>query len=649
MTLTRRPPWQLMFAGTLALALVCCAGSPAVALPGAEANRLEARALLARASSRLDRRTVEMRRMAIADLEAATLLEPENAEAQLLLARTYYTAGFLKLAMRRFELVASIAPNDPEARYGLGQVWRRDFLKYLESRSLDRAIEHLDRAARLEPRHVDSWLMLSSLLIERGDLVRAHSAAESALEAEPGRAEALLAVGATRWRLGQVEGADSAFRESFPRLKRSVRDRLEDIAPVASERDTAVFNRLDAAGQVEFARRFWTEHDPDLATPENEVQLEYWTRVAQAYFLFYEPRRREWDERGEVYVRYGPPERSIYNPVGASMYSRVGQDSRFRYPANVLVWDYPRLGMTVTMQDRLLSEYYQLPVAYDHDPDPRPDPESLAKLPVIGTHGLRGVFPMLPAGARPLPLEGQVARFDGAGRPRLFAALVSPGGPADSVWGEVVVLDSTERVVARDKRSLSPSACEADRFRVAEFTRELPAGTYRVGLSVRASGGRRGSLRFPVTLLAPDSATLTLSDLVVTCGTPLVSSTSVQLEPNPSARVSPGAPLTAYFEITQLALAPDGTSRFEYQYSVKSADKDRRVWIQRALDPRRPLPSLSASRADTNPGSIRRQFLSVPVQELPPGNYMLEVRVRDLLADTERVRTASFTRVGEDR
>ena len=140
---------------------------------------------------------------------------------------------------------------------------------------------------------------------------------------------------------------------------------------------------------------------------------------------------------------------------------------------------------------------------------------------------------------------------------------------------------------------------------------------------------------------------LAISDVVVTCGTPLVTSSSVRLEPNPTARVSGDATLTAYFEITHLLLAADGMSRFEYQYSVKSADKDKRVWLQRVLDPRRPLHDVSATRADENTGPIRRQFLRVPVQELPLGRYLLEVRVRDLLAQSEVVRSVPFLRVGE--
>src|SRR5262249_15309377 len=164
----------------------------------------------------------------------------------------------------------------------------------------------------------------------------------------------------------------SLFRLAFARLRRSVRERFEDFAPLASEQDTLVFHRLPLEARADFVRRFWREHDPDLATPENEAQLEYWARVAQAYFLFYDPARREWDERGEVYVRYGPPDSVQYNPVGVALYGVSSGDNQVAFPLNVLVWTYRALGMTVTLNDRLLSERYELPVSMDEDLDPLP-------------------------------------------------------------------------------------------------------------------------------------------------------------------------------------------------------------------------------------------------------------------------------------
>ena len=40
----------------------------------------------------------------------------------------------------------------------------------------------------------------------------------------------------------------------------------------------------------------------------------------------------------------------------------------------------------------------------------------------------------------------------------------------------------------------------------------------------------------------------------------------------------------------------------------------------------------------------RRQFINVPVQDLPAGNYRLEVRVRDRVADVETTGSAMFVK-----
>src|SRR5258705_3138787 len=187
----------------------------------------------------------------------------------------------------------------------------------------------------------------------------------------------MLAAASTRWRQGDVSGSDSLFRAALTRLRRSVRERFEDFAPLATERDTLEFNHLSTARRADYARRFWREHDPDLGTPENEAQLEYWARVAQAYFLYYNPARREWDERGEVYVRYGPPDSATYNPVGALLYGVSAGPNQVAFPLNMLVWSYRSLGMVVTLHDTMLSERYELPVSMDTDMDPRSDAHSL--------------------------------------------------------------------------------------------------------------------------------------------------------------------------------------------------------------------------------------------------------------------------------
>jgi hypothetical protein len=190
--------------------------------------------------------------------------------------------------------------------------------------------------------------------------------------------------------------------------------------------------------------------------------------VAQAFFLFFNPKRREWDERGEVYVRYGPPERADYNPLGTPM--SLVYSTGMSYPLNTLVWSYPSLGMEVQMQDRVLSEYYLLPVSMVQDMDPRPDPTVLAaRGDVIASRGGRGVFPLLPPRTQTRPVAAVLARFAGEHGPRLMGQVETPGGPDDAITAEWVVLDTAMVEGARVSRAAGVSACDPTTLRAADF------------------------------------------------------------------------------------------------------------------------------------------------------------------------------------
>jgi GWxTD domain-containing protein len=608
----------------------------------------DAESLFRRAQAYDARGTIETRRLAMDCLERATSLAPDRFEYQLALGRVYYRMGFLRQARSRFQKVEKLDPQNADARVGVGQVWRRDWLKYLDRTSLTRAVGDFSTAVRLRPGDCDAWLLLLPLLVEQNNLRAAGAAAQRALEAAPERAEASLAVAYTSYRLGKVALAESSFVAALPRLPSLARERFEDIAPVASEEDTATLRRLPPAQRGEFLRRFWREHDPDLTTRENEAQLEYWARVAQAYFLFFDQRRREWDERGEVYVRYGPPEKAEYNPLGAATSQRFATGPG--YPLNTLVWSYPGLGMQVAMQDRLLSEYYLLPIDQYEDLDPRPDPEVMAlRGDLLSSRGGRGVFPLLPPGAKRRPVDGVLARFSGEHGPRLFGQVETNGSRDDSLWAEWVVLDTAMVEVARTTRVPSVSACDPTRLRAADFAADLPPGRYQVGITVRDSAGRRGLFRRSVEL-GVASAALTLSDAVLTCGRPDVSppapgvAPAVRIEANPTGEVYGGGPLTVYFEMYDLRPDENGQSRFEYECTVRSAEKDPRIWIQRLLQPRPRIPEISASRREEQPGNLRRQFVTIPVAELGEGRYRLDITVRDLNAGSEAATSVRFVK-----
>lgn len=588
------------------------------------------------------------RRKAMECLEQATLCAPDTVAYQMALARLYLEMGFLGLARHRFERAAELNPYSAEAHVGQGHLWRKEYLKYLETRALDRSVHEFQIGARLAPAHAEAWLSLVPLLIEQHRLPMAQEAAERAMGADATNPECLLAWAHTSFRNGHVTRADSVFRLAIPRLAGMARDRFLDIAPLATERDTAQLSRLPAKGRAEFVARFWKDLDPDLASPENEAQLEYWSRVTQAYFLYFNKRRQEWDQRGEIYVRYGPPKVVTYNPIGAQLRFQMGRYGAF--PMNVLIWGYPELGMVVPMHDRLLTGHYLPPFSVVESTDPVPDPDSLAQNDEkLASAGGRGVFPVLPPGTTPLPISSVAGRFQGDRGPRLLGWVESPGVASDSLWADWVVLDTARVEVARVRRMMSASACDVSEFRMADFTFDLPPGEYYAGVSVRGAGGLRGTHRGTVVVERPE-ALLQLSDLVVACGPPLTErdasgAPSVRLAANPGARVVGNDPLTAYFEAYHLFTDKNGQARMEFEYLVRSTDRDPRIWLKRVFAPRPRVPDISAHRQESQIGSIRRQYVSVPVQSLPPGNYRLEIRVRDLTVGTQAVRTADFTKI----
>ncbi len=616
------------------------------------AARVEARdakraaALYRQALGYVARNDVDARRMAIRLLEDATLLDPGRPEYHLTLGRAYYEAGFLGEARDRFERVTMIAPDEPEARYGLGQVWRRDWLHYADPASLNQAVKHFSACCRMRVQFADGWLELTPLLVEQKDLRAASVAARRALEASPGRPEALIAVAYTDYLSGDMEGAAEGFRVGVPGLPRLVRARFVDIAPVATDRDTFLLNRLEGAAHDEFLRQFWADMDPDLTTAVNEARLEYLSRVAHAFFLYYRPKLGEWDERGEVYVRYGPPSHTTYNPIGDPL--RFNFMTGSPYPANTMVWTYQDLRLQVVMQDRTLNEYYQLPVSLWQDPDPIPHPAVIAASDsMLLARSGRGVFRTLPPGTQPLQIAGAVGRFYTPQGPRLFGQVEVPGTPEDSVSAAWVVLDSARTVVVRGSRSLVISACDPVELQVADFVSDIRPGTYTVGLSVKDREGRRGTLRRDVVVPAP-LGRLTVSDVVITCGTPYIEEQRggppiVRIEPNPTARVPKSGPLTAYFEVYELTPDAGGRSRFHYEYTVRSAEKDPRIWVQRVFAPRALPDPIQVSHEEEQVGSRRRQFVSVPVSALPPGRYQIEILVRDVVSGQEAKSTARFS------
>jgi Tfp pilus assembly protein PilF len=217
--------------------------------------------------------SLDYRLQGLRELEDAVRLAPANATYRLALADLHFLGGSYHAARRDYERVA--AADSAAAYLELGMLWRHDWLATNDARSLDRAVAAVMTAAWLDPPRTDAWLTLVPLYLAQHKRLEAASAAFSALESDPARLEAHLAVAATLCHLGVVSVGDSIFRATIPRLPPELRSAFERGAPLPPD-GTPVAAVAQVAG---------VDGGVAFLAPEDEDRLWAWSRTTERVAL----------------------------------------------------------------------------------------------------------------------------------------------------------------------------------------------------------------------------------------------------------------------------------------------------------------------------------------------------------------------------
>lgn len=621
---------RLFVLAFLALMLV---GMPRVLRAETRARRAED--LFASAQRRLAVGGHEERQFALSELKDAATLAPERVDIAVALGELYLDSDLLHCARDvAARLIRDDSTNDSVWRLD-GVAWRRTWLVTSDREARDRAIVSLARSARLAPTDPRAWKLLAPLLADADEIEMARDVAAHAVRSAPGDPEAQVMLASLAQRSGDLATADRVFRTAIPRLPARLRDRFEDVAPLLPPAEAERYTLENAAGRHAYAARFWAETDPDPVTPENEALLEYWARVAQASALYGTTGPGEWDMRAQFYVRFGPPEFEEVNPLDTPQNMRQ---------CNWLAWSYPEIGVRVWMGTTSFLSGFPLPIS-DQLLSAHAYRDSLQRhAEWVGVHDGWAVLHRLPPGVEPLDVRLALAGFQSASGTNFLAHAEAAGDAQDGLTAEWVVLDSTRQAVTRQRDSMAPSACRADQGRAASFTANVPAGHYEIAAQITNARGQRGIVRREV-LASPVTDRLALSDLVVTCSTPeqsIVSSSAVRLEPETGLFPPAGDQLNAYFEIYHLAPRDDGEARFVYDCTVRPIARDSRGWLSRVIARRETSPPYRVSRTETTHGSLRRQFLRLPLGGLAGGRYEVAIVVRDLESGQIATTTTAF-------
>jgi GWxTD domain-containing protein len=438
--------------------------------------------------------------------------------------------------------------------------------------------------------------------------------------------------------------------------------------------------------RIEWIDEYWSLRDPVFTTPENEVRIEHGRRVAYAESAFSIPRPPMWDQRGELYIRYGPPSS---RELLAAETDQVGVFPRGE------VWHYGDYDMVVLFEDVFSrGEYTYYTERVDGPKGSRlggiedpidasysgmlrdlcvvPPPESavemardkhierilrfydlVAKAPSVFSYDLK---------RGQLPFVFSIDNFRGGEHvDRVdvnieFEAQMTPLSTSERARRYVataIFWDTARREVARRERKVEFPVCDVAndaatiRAIPVQLVFSLKPGFYFMAVTVedRASG-RISSYRADAACHDFEGR-LSVSDILFAARIEPSERMSpfrrgaLEVVPHPLRRYQRSESIPVYFEVYNLGVGEEGTSSYTVEYEVV-----RREIAGRGERPARGgegPPEVSSTFRQSAYDSTDVVYIELRSDGFRVGAFDLRVKITDNMSRAEARREASFS------
>jgi GWxTD domain-containing protein len=175
---------------------------------------------------------------------------------------------------------------------------------YLKSQLLFR------EAYDADPKSRETYLNFARLLVARNRWSEAAALARARIQRAPRDPWGWFVLGLATYRSNSIELPQAAFDSALARLDAPTRARLDRIERVVRTRDSVGLTRLSAGSKRAWENLYWRVADPMWSIKGNEPRTEFLARVAYAELRWTMEETGQIGaetERGEAYIRYGPP------------------------------------------------------------------------------------------------------------------------------------------------------------------------------------------------------------------------------------------------------------------------------------------------------------------------------------------------------
>jgi GWxTD domain-containing protein len=440
--------------------------------------------------------------------------------------------------------------------------------------------------------------------------------------------------------MGHDSIAEVEFDKGVRFAGEDIADHYRDVSYVLREHVAEQYDDASADRRRWVEELIWRKSDPLYLSPENETRAAHLARVSFADLWFEEPSEGRWGadtERGNIYVRYGAPERVWQiqrneQKLGTQNYSAGEGGGRW------IFWNYGW-----EMPNFIFQKQLRLRTAS----------HMIASGSKSMEEDVRQVEPAVYTASFDLyEYPAQLARFRGAADSIVEVDVYSEV-PADKLLDDPDTLDlgfflfAGVEYIEVFKRTLSaPMQPEPQAL---TFSLPLMAGTYEYSLEARASNDRAAVKRDTIIAQPYLDGVLALSDLVladaVTPTTPEpLDRRGFAIRANRQQVFDRDLPVAVYWEVYGLATDSEGYAN--YSVELKVTDAKGKGVLATVADAfgfgEEDDIELEYERVVRFNGQRVPEYISIELIDSEPGDYRVVIEVRDRISGEDVAMQRSF-------
>lgn len=500
------------------------------------------------------------------------------------------------------------------------------------------------RALEAEPTHSPSFRRLAIHLIDRGDLEAAQELAEGFKSNAPDDPWGYMTAGLVHHRAGTDSLAHVEFEAGLQRAGPDIAEHYLDISSLLRERQAERYSQANREARRWLEGVLWRKSDPLYLTPANEVRVAHLARVTLADLFFEDPAEGRWGadtEQGQIYVRYGPPERTWQVQRDASKESTVSPEAGgadVQGGGRWIFWNYgwelPNFIFQKQMRYRHISHMMS-------SASKSVEEEARAIQPALYT-----------ADFEILDYPVQIARFRGAGDSIVAVDLYTEvpgeglGNEPDTLQVGLFVFAGSEQIEVFRRTTSLPARPEPQ-----ALTYSLPVGEGRFFLSLeaRAPDATAAVHRTPLEIQPFSDTAISISDIVLADAvTPREDGPrnrhGFAIEVNRRLEFDPDLPLALYWEVYGLKAGEDGFANYRVTLELLDAEGKgvlARIGRVLGLGAEEDI-ELSYERLVEWEGDRVPEYMTIEFLDREPGEYVVRIGVEDLLSGTSATGERAF-------